>query len=90
MRGSAIRPCSGFPSTGSSLGAMIGSRSGRLAEAWPRRFCITRLVIVIRLTGACEGGILGCGDMGGCKDPGEKVDHQLRGIEGDWQALESK
>lgn len=54
MRGGAIRPCSGFPSTGSSLGAMIGSRSGRLAEAWPRRFCITRLVIVIRLTGACE------------------------------------
>jgi hypothetical protein len=53
MRGGAIRPFPGLPSTGSSLGAMMGSRSGRF-EAWPRRFCITRLVTVIRLTDACE------------------------------------
>lgn len=56
MRGGAIRPFSNFPSTGSSLGAIMGSRSGRLAEAWPRRFCITRLVVVIRLI--AEAGLV--------------------------------
>jgi hypothetical protein len=30
---------------------MMGRRSERLAEASPRRFCITKLVTVIRLTG---------------------------------------
>jgi len=35
----------------SSLGAIMGSLKGRFPEAWPRRFCITRLVTVIRLTG---------------------------------------
>lgn len=53
MRGGAMRPFSNFP-TDSSLGAMMGSRSGRFPEAWARRFCITRLVTVIRLTG-CLG-----------------------------------
>lgn len=54
MREGPTRLFSDFAS-GSSLGAIMGSRSGRLAEAWPRRFCITRLVTVIRLTGAYEG-----------------------------------
>jgi hypothetical protein len=39
------------------LGAMMGSRSGRFPEAWARRFCITVLVTVIRLTG-CLGHII--------------------------------
>lgn len=29
-------------------------------------------------------------DMGDAKIPEGKVDHQLRGIEGDWRALESR
>lgn len=49
MRGGATKPFSGFPAS-SSLGAMMGSRRGLLLEAWPRRFCITKLVTVIRLT----------------------------------------
>ena len=57
MRGGAIRPFSGFPVT-SSLGAIMGSRSERLPVAWPRRFCITTLVAVIRLTGC-----LCCGEV---------------------------
>lgn len=56
MRGGAISPLSNLPSTGSSLGAIMGSRRGRFAEAWPRRFCITKLVTVIRLTGCLRGG----------------------------------
>lgn len=53
MRGGAMRPFSNLL-TDSSLGAMMGSRSGRFPEALARRFCITRLVTVIRLTG-CLG-----------------------------------
>lgn len=33
----------------------MGSRRGRFPEAWPRRFCITKLVTVIRLTGGLAG-----------------------------------
>lgn len=51
MRGGAIMLLSDLPSRTSSFGAMTGRRSERLAEAWPRRFCITKLVTVIRLTG---------------------------------------
>ena len=49
MRGGATKPFSGLPAS-SSLGAIMGSRRGLLLEAWPRRFCITKLVTVIRLT----------------------------------------
>lgn len=55
MRGGATRPFSGLPSAKSSFGAIMGSRRGRFPEAWPRRFCITRLVTVIRLTGGLAG-----------------------------------
>lgn len=48
MRGGATKLFSGLPATNSSLGAMMGRRNGRLPEAWPRRFCITRLVTVIK------------------------------------------
>jgi hypothetical protein len=56
MRGGAIRPLSNLLGE-SSLGAMMGSRSGRFPEAWARRFCITVLVTVIRLTGCLEGKV---------------------------------
>lgn len=58
IRGGAIRPLSALlkaSANKSSLGAMIGSRRGGFPETLLRRFCITRLVTVIRLTGYLEG-----------------------------------
>lgn len=49
MRGGAIRPLSNLTGV-SSLGAIMGRRNGRFPGAWARRFCITVLVTVIRLT----------------------------------------
>jgi hypothetical protein len=104
MRGGAIRPFPGLPSTGSSLGAMMGSRSGRF-EAWPRRFCITRLVTVIRLMPVrlCGGsGISSCTNVrvGGIAtyegysvairdNRGCKIPGESRSpIEGNWRGID--
>lgn len=53
MRGGATSPAFSalMSATTFSLGAMMGSRRGDLPEALLRRFCITKLVTVIRLIG---------------------------------------
>jgi hypothetical protein len=74
---------SDLPSRTSSFGAIIGRRSVRLAEAWPRRFCITKLVTVIRLTGCLRRGLAGGWGLSVLKDRGKAVAemaiHTLRG-----------
>jgi hypothetical protein len=51
MRGGAINLSDlARPAKRSSLGAIIGNRNGGFPETLLRRFCITKLVTVIRLS----------------------------------------